>query len=70
MDDCNNDPARPDSPPRRLDLDKQSKGVRARLRKWVRRHEHGVQKAFWQGASYQLGSGAVGLLILWAQGRF
>ncbi|MFF2570987.1 hypothetical protein [Streptomyces sp. NPDC058084] len=50
-------------------VDTPDKGRFRHLRKWLRTHGQSVQAGFWQGAGYKLGSGAVSILILWAQSR-
>ncbi|GAV38204.1 hypothetical protein [Streptomyces acidiscabies] len=54
-------PARTDRPWRRPAI--------ARLRKWITRHHHSIQIHFVKGVSYQVGSGAVTVIILWWQSR-
>jgi hypothetical protein len=39
------------------------------LRKWVRRHGHGAHTHLVRGLSYGVGSGAVSILIIWAERR-
>jgi hypothetical protein len=39
------------------------------LRKWARRHGRGVHAHLVRGLSYGVGSGAVSILIIWAERR-
>jgi hypothetical protein len=51
-------------------MDTRRSRIARHLRKWRRRHGHGVHAHLVRGLSYGVGSGAVSLLILWVENRF
>ncbi|MEV7683263.1 hypothetical protein AB0O64_32680 [Streptomyces sp. NPDC088341] len=51
-------------------MDRWRRKTTCHLRKWISKHGHDVQRQILNGMAFKLGSGAVSLLILWAQSRF